>query len=94
MNAPMRRPTMTSVEKSQIQEIDRSQPTLLVRPGQPARRSHDCTRHGTASLFAPLDIATGKVIGKCYSRHRAAEFRKFLDEIETPSHAVSTSISS
>jgi hypothetical protein len=46
------------------------------------RRSHDYTRHGTTSLFAALDIATGKVIGKCYSRHRAAEFRKFLDEIE------------
>ncbi|MBB4364223.1 hypothetical protein GGD65_005281 [Bradyrhizobium sp. CIR18] len=48
---------------------------LPMRPGQPARRSHDYTRHGTTSLFAALDIATGKVIGKCYSRHRAAEFR-------------------
>jgi DDE superfamily endonuclease len=69
-------------EKSQIQALDRSQPMLPMRPGQPARRSHDYTRHGTTSLFAALDIATGKVIGKCYSRHRAAEFRKFLDEIE------------
>src|ERR1700677_3996133 len=51
-------------------------------PGQPARRSHDYTRHGTTSLFAALDIATGKIIGKCYGRHRAIEFRKFLDEIE------------
>jgi transposase len=66
-------------EKSQIQALDRSQPML---PGQPARRSHDYTRHGTTSLFAALDIATGKVIGKCYARHRASEFRKFLDEIE------------
>src|SRR6266516_4284046 len=49
---------------------------------QPARRSHDYTRHGTTSLFAALDIATGRVIGKCYARHRAIEFRKFLDEIE------------
>jgi hypothetical protein len=69
-------------EKSQIQEPDRSQPTLPMRPGQPARRSHDYTRHGPTSLFAALDIATGKVIGKCYRRHRAAEFRKFVDEIE------------
>ena len=69
-------------EKSQIQALDRSQPMLPMRPGQPARRSHDYTRHGTTSLFAALDIATGRVIGKCYTRHRAAEFRKFLDEIE------------
>ncbi len=69
-------------EKSQIQALDRSQPMLPMRPGQAARRSHDYTRHGTTSLFAALDIATGKIIGKCYGRHRAAEFRKFLDEIE------------
>jgi transposase len=69
-------------EKSQIQALDRSQPMLPMRPGQPTRRSHDYTRHGTTSLFAALDIASGRVIGKCYPRHRAAEFRKFLDEIE------------
>jgi transposase len=69
-------------EKSQIQALDRSQPMLPMRPGQAARRSHDYTRHGTTSLFAALDIASGRVIGKCYPRHRAAEFRKFLDEIE------------
>jgi transposase len=69
-------------EKSQIQALDRSQPMLPMRPGHPARRSHNYTRHGTTSLFAALDIATGRVIGKCYGRHRTAEFRKFLDEIE------------
>lgn len=69
-------------EKSQIQALDRSQPMLPMRPGQAARRSHDYKRHGTTSLFAALDIATGRVIGKCYGRHRTAEFRKFLDEIE------------
>jgi len=69
-------------EKSQIQALDRSQPLLPMRPGQPARRSHDYKRHGVTSLFAALDIATGQVIGKCYPRHRAAEFRHFLDEIE------------
>src|ERR1700751_3458361 len=69
-------------EKSQIQALDRSQPMFPMRPGQAERRSHDYKRHGTTSLFAALDIATGRVIGKCYGRHRAAEFRKFLDEIE------------
>jgi len=69
-------------EKSQIQALDRSQPMLPMRPGQAARRSHDYKRHGVTSLFAALDIATGKVIGQCFPRHRADEFRKFLDEIE------------
>jgi transposase len=69
-------------EKSQIQALDRSQPLLPMRPSQPARMSHDYRRHGVTSLFAALDIATGRVIGKCYPRHRAAEFRKFLDQIE------------
>src|ERR1700758_831792 len=69
-------------EKSQIQALDRSQPMFPMRPGQAERRSHDYKRHGTTSLFAALDIATGRVIGKCYGRHRATEFRKFLDEIE------------
>jgi transposase len=82
VSPPQRAVVLCVDEKSQIQALDRSQPMLPMRPGQPARRSHDYTRHGTTSLFAALDIATGKVIGKCYSRHRAAEFRKFLDEIE------------
>jgi transposase len=69
-------------EKSQIQALDRSQPMLPMRPGQAARRSHDYKRHGTTSLFAALDIVTGRVIGQCFPRHRADEFRKFLDEIE------------
>lgn len=53
-----------------------------MRPGQIARRTHDYTRHGTTSLFAALDVATGRVIGKYYPRHRATEFRCFLDGIE------------
>jgi transposase len=69
-------------EKSQIQALDRSQTVLPMRPGQPERRSHGYMRHGTTSLFAALDIATGSVIGKCYPRHRAEEFRHFLDDIE------------
>ena len=69
-------------EKSQIQALDRSQTVFPMRPGQAQRRSHDYVRHGTTSLFAALDVATGQVIGKCYPRHRAEEFRRFLDEIE------------
>ena len=69
-------------EKSQIQALDRTQPLLPMRPGQAERRTHDYTRHGTTSLFAALDIATGSVIGHCYPKHRSAEFRKFLDRIE------------
>jgi transposase len=81
--APPQRAVVLCVdEKSQIQALDRSQPLLPMRPGQPARRSHDYKRHGVISLFAALDIATGRVIGKCYARHRATEFRKFLAEIE------------
>jgi transposase len=69
-------------EKSQIQALDRTQPLLPMRPGQIERRSHDYQRHGTTSLFAALDIATGRVIGRCYQRHRAVEFRKFLATVE------------
>ena len=53
-----------------------------MRPGQVERRTHDYLRHGTTSLFAALDTRTGKVIGRCHQRHRAVEFRKFLDTIE------------
>ncbi len=69
-------------EKSQIQALDRSQPILPMRPGQIERRTHDYTRYGTTSLFAALDVKTGEVIGECHRRHRAVEFRKFLDTIE------------
>ena len=65
-------------EKSQIQALDRTQPLLPMRPGQPERRTHDYVRHGTATLFAALDIATGEVTGRTYARHRHQEFLKFL----------------
>ena len=69
-------------EKSQIQALDRSQPVLPMLPGMPERRTHDYKRHGATSLFAALDVATGRVIGKCYRRHRAREFLDFLKEID------------
>lgn len=69
-------------EKSQIQALDRTQPVVPMRPGQAERRTHDYARHGTTTLFAALDVATGKVLGDCADRHRAVEFRRFLDRIE------------
>jgi len=69
-------------EKSQIQALDRSQPLLPLRPGQAERRTHDYVRHGTTSLFAALVTKTGHVIGHCHARHRAREFRAFLDRID------------
>ena len=69
-------------EKSQIQALDREQPVLPMMPGVPERRTHSYVRHGTTSLFAALDVASGFVIGKCYKRHRAAEFLNFLKEID------------
>ena len=82
MAPPERALVLCVDEKSQIQALDRTQPLLPMRPGQAERRSHDYTRHGTLSLFAALDIATGKVIGKCFGRHRGSEFLKFLRVIE------------
>lgn len=75
-------------EKSQVQALERSQPVLPMKPGQPERRTHDYYRHGTTSLFAALDIATGTVIGKCHRQHRHQEFLHFLAQIdrEVPSH--------
>ena len=69
-------------EKSQVQALDRTQPLLPLRPGQAERRTHDDVRNGTTNLFAALDVAAGRVIGTCLPRHRAVEFRTFLDEIE------------
>ncbi len=68
--------------KPSIQAIERTAPVLPMRPGQPERRTHDHLRHGTTDLFAALDAKTGTVIGACHRRHRAPEFRAFLDEID------------
>jgi transposase len=69
-------------EKSQMQALDRSQPLLPMQPTHPERRTATYSRHGTTSLFAALDVATGRVIGKTFRRHRAEEFIKFLNKIE------------
>jgi putative transposase len=68
-------------EKSQIQALDRTQPLLPLKPHQMERRTHDYTRHGTTTLFAALDTASGSLIGKCYARHRHQEFLNFLNMV-------------
>src|SRR5262245_30114779 len=69
-------------EKSQIQALDRTQRAQPLLPGRAEKASHDYTRHGTTSLFAALDVATGKVIGTCHRRHRHQEFLAFLDHLD------------
>ena len=69
-------------EKSQIQALDRTQPGLPLKKGRAGTMTHDYKRHGTTTLFAALDVATGKVIGECMSRHRHQEFLRFLRTID------------
>jgi transposase len=69
-------------EKSQIQALDRTAPIFPMMPGTPARASHDYKRAGTSSLYAALNLSTGKVIGSLHARHRAVEFKKFLATID------------
>ena len=68
-------------EKSQVQALDRTAPILPLRPGIPERQTHDYVRHGTTTLFAALEVATGKVTDACYPRHRHQEFLAFLTQI-------------
>lgn len=69
-------------EKTQVQALERSQPVLPMRPGQPERRTHDYYRHGTLSLFAALEVATGRIISATKPKHRSAEFLAFLRQVE------------
>jgi len=88
LNPPERAVVLCVDEKSQIQALDRTQPILPLLPGVPERRSHDYKRAGTSSLYAALDLTTGKVLGALHRRHRAIEFKKFLQAIdrEVPAH--------
>lgn len=83
MNPPEQALVLCVDEKSQVQALDRTQPILPLRPGLPEQRTHDYERNGTTSLFAALDIATGKVIGQCHRRHRHQEFLKFLELVDS-----------
>jgi transposase len=82
LNPPERAVVLCVDEKSQIQALDRTAPILPMLPGTPARATHDYKRAGTSSLYAALDLATGKVIGALHGRHRAIEFKKFLQTID------------
>ena len=86
LNPPDKALVLCVDEKSQIQALDRTQPLLPLRPGIPARQTHDYQRHGTTTLFAALSMLDGRVIGDCMPRHRHQEFIRFLKKIdaETP----------
>jgi transposase len=88
LNPPERAVVLCVDEKSQIQALDRTAPILPMLPGVPERATHDYRRAGTSSLYAALDLTTGKVIGRLHSRHRAIEFKQFLQalERELPAH--------
>jgi transposase len=82
MNPPERALVLCVDEKTQIQALNRTAPVFPMLPGTPARASHDYVRHGTSSLYAALDLTTGKVIGSLHARHRATEFLAFLRKID------------
>lgn len=82
LNPPTKAMVLCVDEKSQIQALDRTQPLLPLAPGIPERRTHDYERHGTTTLFAALDLASGKVIGEMHRRHRGQEFLAFLRTID------------
>ena len=82
LDPPERAVVLCVDEKSQIQALDRTAPILPMLPGTPERATHDYKRSGTSSLYAALDLATGKVIGSLHSRHRAIEFKKFLQTLD------------
>jgi transposase len=82
LNPPERAVVLCVDEKSQIQALDRTAPILPMLPGVPERATHDYRRAGTSSLYAALDLSSGKVIGRLHSRHRAIEFKQFLQAID------------
>lgn len=82
MNPPDNAVVLSVDEKTQIQALNRTQPMLPLQPGKIHSRTHDYTRHGTASLYAAFDVATGKVLGSVTSQHRATDFISFLEKID------------
>jgi len=81
LNPPDKAVVLSIDEKSQIQALDRTAPILPMRPGLPEKATHDYVRHGTTTLFAALEVATGKVTDACYPRHRHEEFLRFLKQV-------------
>ena len=93
MHPPEKAVVLCVDEKSQVQALDRTQPTLPMGVGVPERQTHDYIRHGTTTLFAALEVATGKVTDACFERHRHQEFLKFLTQVakaypRVPLHVV------
>lgn len=82
MNPPEHAVVLCVDEKTSIQALDRTQPSLPMRPGQVERRTHDYRRHGVTDLFAALNVATGQVLHQTRPKHRAIEFRQFLEAID------------
>jgi len=82
LNPPEAAVVLCVDEKTQVQALDRTAPILPLLPGTPARATHDYRRHGTTNLYAALNVASGKVISNLSERHRAEEFRRFLNLIE------------
>jgi transposase len=82
LNPPEKAVVLCMDEKSQIQALDRTQPSLPMKPGRAGTMTHDYKRNGTTTLFAALDVLTGAVIGECLPRHRHTEFLKFLRTID------------
>ena len=83
LNPPDKAVVLCMDEKSQVQALDRTQPSLPMKKGRAGTMTHDYKRHGTTTLFAALDVLTGKVFGKCFERHRHQEFLRFLRLIDT-----------
>jgi len=81
LNPPDKAVVLCVDEKSQVQALDRTAPILPIRPGLPEKATHDYVRHGTTTLFAALDVATGKVVDACMPRHRHQEFLRFLKQV-------------
>jgi transposase len=93
LNPPDKAVVLCVDEKSQVQALERTAPVLPLRPGTPEKRTHDYVRHGTTTLFAALEVATGKVTDACCPRHRHGEFLRFLRQVaraypRTPLHIV------
>ena len=82
LNPPEKAVVLCVDEKNQIQALDRTQPGLPMKPGRRGTMTHDYKRHGTTTLFAALNVLTGKVIGQCHGRHRHQEFLKFLRRLD------------
>ena len=82
LNPPDQSVVLCVDEKSQVQALDRTQPSLPMKKGRAGTMTHDYKRHGTTTLFAALNVLTGVVIGRCLPRHRNTEFLKFLRVID------------